>query len=128
MAKVVFPIKLEQETIDRIKKIALEGNASQWVRILIEKELAKMDMVAMEKKYGSVEFEGKKYILCDQADFTNRDLGHQHDTHFEMSAHAIEVESGNEYIVYWKFENKGEDFELDSYDYDDVYKVKLFEE
>lgn len=71
MAKVVFPIKLEQETINRIKKVALEGNASQWVRILIEKELSKMDIMAMEKKYGSVEFKGKKYILIDDAEVTN---------------------------------------------------------
>jgi len=89
---------------------------------------------AAAKKFGTVIFSGREYILTDQADFTNRILpsgytnynavqdGDKYD--FELSANAIDKDN-NEYMVYWLFSNtKGESAaELDSYDYDDVHHV-----
>jgi predicted DNA-binding protein len=43
MAKNVYSIRLDDETTSRIKAIAMEGNVSQWIRLLIEKELEKMN-------------------------------------------------------------------------------------
>lgn len=37
--KQVFSIRLEQSEVDRIKEIAIEGNVSQWIRLLIRSEL-----------------------------------------------------------------------------------------
>lgn len=89
---------------------------------------------AAAKEFGTVTFEGREYALTNQADHTSRLLpggytnfndasdGEAYD--FEMSAGAIDQE-GNEYTVYWLFEGrKGEDdYELDSYDYNDVDRV-----
>ena len=56
----------------------------------------------LERKYGSIEHGGKKYILTDYADPTGRVLpDHQHNC-FEMSAPAVD-EEGNEYILHWIF-------------------------
>ena len=86
----------------------------------------------LEKEFGSVEYEGKKYILTDQALETNRDLGftgwnnrYQNDGkfEFEMSAPAID-EEGNAYRVYWTFWCT-DDRELDQYDYSKVDRVIL---
>ena len=56
----------------------------------------------LERKYGSIEHGGKKYILTDYADPTGRLLpDHQHNC-FEMSAPAVD-EEGNEYILHWIF-------------------------
>jgi hypothetical protein len=56
----------------------------------------------LERKYGSIEHGGKKYILTDYADPTGRLLpDHQHN-YFEMSAPAVD-EEGNEYILHWIF-------------------------
>lgn len=91
------------------------------------------DLTKMESKYGSVVFEGKKYILCDHADFSNRVLnkipnyqnqGDNGEYWFEMSARAVD-ESGNEYTVYWMFYcDDPERNELDSYDYDKADSVE----
>jgi hypothetical protein len=40
--KEVFSIRLEQSKVDRIKGMATEGNVSQWIRLLIDKELGIM--------------------------------------------------------------------------------------
>ena len=82
---------------------------------------------------GTVIFEGRKYYLQDDADFTNRLLpgrvnyheisnGEEYD--FEMSA-TVKDSEGNDYTMYWIFTNiKGEDGrELDSFDYDNVHRV-----
>ena len=77
---------------------------------------------ALEKKYGSVEYEGKKYILTDYADLTGALLPDHQRGYFEMFAPAID-EKGNEYILYWLFKDDGR--ELDMYNYNDVYKVEV---
>jgi len=87
----------------------------------------------LEKEFGFVEFEGKKYILTMQADFTNRQMPSPRDYNdvldneeydFEMSASAVD-ENENNYTVYWIFTDiKGENGkELDSFDYDKVNRV-----
>ena len=81
-----------------------------------------MNITELAKKYGSVEYEGKKYILTDYAEPTSRLLPDcQHDC-FEMFAPAIDAE-GNDYVVYWIFEDDGR--ELDMYDYDNVDRIEL---
>lgn len=89
-------------------------------------------VVDLEDKYGSVEFEGKKYILTDQTDITNRLLPYPKNFHevaegeeydFEMTCPAID-EQGNEYTVYWVFsDTKGDEQDFDAYDYDNVDRV-----
>lgn len=37
-------IRLHEDDIEKIRNVAVEGNVSQWIRLLIEKELAKMDI------------------------------------------------------------------------------------
>jgi hypothetical protein len=90
-----------------------------------------MDLVEMDSKYGSVVFEGKKYILCDQTKFTgnlldilpdSQDLDGNGESWFEMSAPAVD-EDGNDYTVYWVFCYEGPERKLDSYDYDNVDRV-----
>jgi hypothetical protein len=84
----------------------------------------------LEKKFGIVETEGKKYTLTGQALETNRDLGpfgynnrDQNDGkyNFEMSAPAID-ENGNTYHVYWIFLCT-DDRDLDQYDYSMVDRI-----
>jgi len=79
----------------------------------------------------TVTFEGKKYQLVSDADFTNRVLPvngyndrEQNDGKydFEMSAGAVD-EDGNNCVVYWIFENDP-DKELDEYDYSKVDRVE----
>ena len=41
--KNIFTIRLEPETIERIKKVATEGNVGQWIRLLIQKELERIE-------------------------------------------------------------------------------------
>lgn len=38
-AKQVYALRLDSETIEKIKALAVEGNVSQWIRLLIQKEL-----------------------------------------------------------------------------------------
>lgn len=71
------------------------------------------------ENFGRIEFEGKEYILCEQAEITNRYLSTEK---FEMSARAKDQE-GNEFISYWVFENV-ENWELDQYDYDNIDRVE----
>lgn len=86
-----------------------------------------------KSNFGEVEFEGKEYQLTSEADFTNRqlpgnwnfnDVEEGEEYQFEMSASAVD-EQGKEYQVTWIFwKVKGEDFELDSLDYDKVNSVE----
>lgn len=81
-----------------------------------------------------MDFAGKKYILTDQADHTNRLLEwgwhnkKEHDGYyqFEMSCPAID-NAGQEYTVYWVFgaqyDEDGDPLPLDGYDYDAVNRV-----
>jgi hypothetical protein len=41
MKKEIYALRLEPETVEQIKKVAVEGNVSQWIRLLIKKELEK---------------------------------------------------------------------------------------
>lgn len=85
-----------------------------------------------KSNYGEVEFEGKEYQLTGDADFTGRqlpgdwnmnDVQDGEEYQFEMSAPAV-GEDGKRYRVYWIFwVAKGEDWELDSLDYDKVDRV-----
>jgi hypothetical protein len=76
----------------------------------------------LERKYGSVEYGGKKYILTDYAEPTSRVLADHQRDYFELSAPAID-EEGNECILYWIFEDDGR--ELDMYDYDNIDRVEM---
>ncbi len=78
-----------------------------------------MNLTEFEKKYGYVEFEGKKYVLTEEAYITGNWIG---DAHFQMACDALDQE-GKEYKVYWIFEDI-EGLELDGYDYDDVARVE----
>ncbi len=92
-----------------------------------------MNLQELEGKYGSVEFEGKKYILANQADETSRLLDYPKNYHevdegeefdFEMSAAAYD-EEGNRFNVYWIFSDvKGEGQDLDMFDYNKVNRVE----
>ena len=86
------------------------------------KEDFKVNLQELENKWGSVEFEGKKYILTSAAEITGNPLDKYSDgeDYFEMSCPAVD-EDGKEYTAYWEFENDGR--ELDEYDYDNVYRV-----
>ena len=85
-------------------------------------------------KMETVKFDGKEYRLTEQAEVTGTELdgrftnyhevqnGETYD--FEMSAPALDDEE-NEVTVYWMFENiKGEEKELDEFDYDNVDRVE----
>jgi len=86
-----------------------------------------------KSNFGEVEFEGKEYQLTGEADFTNRclpgpwnlnDVQMGEEYQFEMSAPAVD-EQGKIYKVTWIFwKVKGEEFELDSLDYDKVNSVE----
>lgn len=79
-----------------------------------------MNINELAKQYGSVEHAGKRYILTNDAEPTNRLLPDYQRGCFEMFAPAIDAE-GNEYVVYWIFRNDGR--ELDMHDYTDVDRV-----
>lgn len=89
------------------------------------------ELKELENKFGTVEFKGKTYWLKAQAEMTNRlmqnayhEASEGEEYEFEMSSDATD-EEGNEYVVYWVFEDiKGEEIELDMYDYSDVDRVE----
>lgn len=81
-----------------------------------------MNINEMEKKYGSVEHEGKTYILTEQASLTSRLLPDHLKDYIELSARAVDFD-GEEYVVYWVFEDDGR--ELGMYDYTDVNRVEV---
>ena len=76
--------------------------------------------------FGTVEFEGKSYLLTDWAEPSSRLLPYPKNIHeveegeeydFEMTAPAVDGD-GNDYRVSWIFSAiKGAECELDSYDY-----------
>lgn len=39
----LIAIRLDTETLEKIKAVAVEGNVSQWIRMLIKKELEKKE-------------------------------------------------------------------------------------
>jgi hypothetical protein len=99
-----------------------------------------VELLAHEKKYGSVTHEGNRYILTGQAEMTSRQLSavqgygwYDDNEYFEMSSPAMDGK-GNEYTVYWIFsyQFQGEDpetgqpmaAELDAYDYDKVDRIE----
>jgi len=57
----------------------------------------------LERKYGSIEHGGEKYVLTDYAEPTGRLLPDHQRGRFEMSAPAVD-EKGNECILHWIFE------------------------
>lgn len=80
-----------------------------------------------------ITFENKTYTLINDAEHTGRLLPYPKNYHevafgeeydFEMSAIA-EDEDGNRYEVLWIFsDTKGDEKELDCFDYDDIYDVR----
>lgn len=82
--------------------------------------------------FGTVEYEGIKYTLQTDADYTNRllpfntnynDVEYGEEFEFEMSADAKD-ENGKECTVYWILKaTKGSEDELDHFDYDNVDRV-----
>lgn len=108
-----------------------------------ESEITDMKLstaIEFEKLYEKIreenkmEFEGRTYTLTGDAEITGTELdsrftnyheaqnGEAYD--FEMAAPALD-EEGNEVMVYWVFENiKGEEKELDTYNYDIIDRVK----
>jgi hypothetical protein len=92
-----------------------------------------LDLDKLEKKYGAIEYKGKKYILTDYADFTNRvcevpnhnEPNSDGSYNFEMSCSALD-EDGIEYTVYWIFLNEGQET-LDQFDYEDEKYIERVE-
>ena len=80
--------------------------------------------------YGYTIFEGKEYDLTSEADYSNRsfdgcfqDADDGQDYWMELCASAVD-DDGVEYLVTWIFTStKGEEAELDSYDYSSAYDV-----
>ena len=81
----------------------------------------------------TITFENKTYTLINDAEQTDRLLPYPKNYHevesgeeynFEMRAIA-EDEEGNRYEVLWIFcDTKGDEKELDCFDYDDIYDVR----
>lgn len=81
----------------------------------------------------TITFENKTYTLINDAEQTGRLLPYPKNYHevesgeeydFEMRAIA-EDEEGNRYEVLWIFSDiKGDEKELDCFDYDDIYDVR----
>jgi len=95
----------------------------------------------MEKKYGSVEFGGKKYILSEQADCTSRLLPAPHvniheaqeGDEYQSEYAACGIGPKNEHVVvYWIHTNvkdsdlgtDGDAIPDDQLDWDDVDRVE----
>ncbi len=81
-----------------------------------------MNIKELEKKYGSVEHEGKTYVAIEQATLTSRLLPDHLKDYVELSARAVDFD-GEEYVVYWVFKDDGRD--LDMYNYTDVNRVEV---
>ena len=86
-----------------------------------------VELLAYEKQFGQVVYDGRAYTLTGQAEPTSRLLPEPSEGLFEMSAPALDW-YGNLYTVYWIFERRytpytdpetGEPMavELDEYDY-----------
>lgn len=81
----------------------------------------------------TITFENKTYTLISDAEQTGRLLPYPKNYHevesgeeydFEMRANA-EDEEGKRYEVLWIFSDiKGDEKELDCFDYDDIYDVR----
>ena len=77
----------------------------------------------------TITFKGNDYTLTTDADFTNgvlnypknyNDVEEGEEFDFQMSAQAVDTK-GNKCTVYWIFsDTKGDQKELDSFDYDNI--------
>ncbi len=77
--KQVYSIRLDKSEVELIKSIALEGNVSQWIRLLIKKELD-----GMRKEYklvsGNWEMQAKTHSLETAMLLAEAKIGYnQHD-------------------------------------------------
>lgn len=85
-----------------------------------------MSINDMEKKFGSVEFEGAKYILIQDAYLSNRDA------YGDAAYFANAVKAGDTpddgyvpvYTVEWEIINQDTDDEADACDWDAPYDVR----
>lgn len=114
-------------------KLERDGYSSrtEWINEQIRNYLKEDNKMSID--YGTVKFEGNEYRLTSQADFTNRLFNHMsnfnqvddgEEFEFEMSARAID-NKGDKYTVYWRFTDvKGEQKELDEFDYSIADRVK----
>ena len=77
-----------------------------------------------EDKYGSIDFEGKTYILLDQAEMTGRQiLDWQTEEGFaHFSSPAVDIE-GNDYSVEWILQIPEGCEDLSELDWDNVDQV-----
>lgn len=81
--------------------------------------------------YGTTQYQGKTITLDSDADETNRlmpylpyqEAGEGDTYYFEMFASGHD-EAGNDCTVYWEFTAvKGEERELDTYDYSEATRI-----
>ena len=85
----------------------------------------------MATTYGTLEHNGKTYMMTGQSELTNRvfpnwwgDAAEGETYISEWFAPAVDVD-GNEYQVIWQFDQvRGDEQEPDSLNWDDVYKVR----
>jgi hypothetical protein len=43
MAKIPITVRLEEGDVEFIERVAVEGNVSQWIRLLVLKELGELE-------------------------------------------------------------------------------------
>jgi len=101
-------------------------NAINNVNLMVQQEVEYLE--EMYRNYGVVEYEGKKYILTEQAEYNNSVIPGNDEEHgagnlFGMQARAIDP-FGNNCTVYWIFEEE-EGWDMDQYDYDNVDRVEV---
>ena len=97
----------------------------------------KMNLEELKNKYGVIEYEGKKYILLEEADFTNgvlpgnwnyNDVEAGEEYQFQMKAEAADESGEKLYDVFWIFwEVKGDEKLPEDFDYDNVNHVEEIE-
>jgi hypothetical protein len=119
---------IDAEVLEQLKREASRTGEKQIE--IVEKAIRRyieMERAELEKKWGSVTHNGKKYILREQAECTSRLLPDHLEGYFEMSARGYDAQ-GEDVVVYWMFENvtdeDGDPAELDSYDYDDIDRIE----
>lgn len=95
-------------------------------------EITGISYSELQRKFGTVVFNGKSYWLTEQADFSNRQFpgswfdAQEGETYMtEFSATAVDG-AGDGFEVYWQFETiKGEEPELDVYPWDEDHIVRV---
>lgn len=72
---------------------------------------------------GRLEHNGNIYILDDSAEPTSRQITERSQDYnfFEMSAPAHDLK-GNKHVLYWVFEDNGED-NFENYEYSDIDRI-----